>query len=102
MSSAATFSEWPQPRLPLGYLCFGLIIVGMILRTRQIYTGRTCSAVVALAPLLLLGLLLIASCGSSAMTTVQPIRTPAGNYTVTLFASSSTINHRVNLSLTVR
>jgi hexosaminidase len=102
MSGAGVFPEWPQPSVPLGYLCLGLLIVGMILRTRRLCAARTCSAALALAPLLLLGLLLSASCGSSAMPTVQPIRTPAGNYTVTLLASSSTITHRIDLSLTVR
>ncbi len=56
----------------------------------------------AVAPLLLLGLLLAASCGSSPATTVPPIRTPAGNYTVTVLASSSAITHRLDLGLAVQ
>ena len=102
MSSAAGFPAWPRPVFPFGPLCLGLMIAGMAWRTRQLCAARTRSALLALAPLLLFGLLLSPSCASAVKTSPPPVRTPAGNYTVTVLASSSAIIHRLDLSLTVR
>jgi hypothetical protein len=52
--------------------------------------------------MLLLSLLLSPSCGSSGRTSPAPPRTPAGNYAITVLASSPNITHQIGLRLTVQ
>jgi len=101
-SSASNFPAWPQPAWPFGALCFALMIAGVIWRGRQDYPMRTRRALLALAPMLLLSLLLSPSCGSSGRTSPAPPRTPAGNYAITVLASSPNITHQIGLRLTVQ
>jgi hexosaminidase len=101
-SSASNLPALPQPTIPLSCVCFALIVAGVITRRRHDYWVWRRGPVFALGSLLLLSQLLSVSCGPSGRTSLPPARTPAGNYTVTVLASSQTLTHQISLSLSVQ